>query len=115
MAYITKILQMCFRKKWNSNIFLQRKLFQRKKSQKRAKRPNGLFKAVQLEMRSKRPKTANKIFRPNNLKRGKISEIFPEKANLATLIAPIRPGCYVCDITLPKMIAEVVQYLREFL
>jgi len=33
IAVVTKSLQMCCRKKWNSNIFLHKKLVQRKKSQ----------------------------------------------------------------------------------
>jgi len=53
IAFITKILQMCCRQKWNSNIFLHRNLFQRKNVQKRAKRSNIFFKASQLEMSPK--------------------------------------------------------------
>jgi len=44
---ITNILQMCFRKICNSDIFLQRKLFQRKKS-KKAKSPKNVFRQTNL-------------------------------------------------------------------
>jgi len=50
IACFAIILPMCCRQKWNSNISLQRKLFQRKKA-KKAKRPNEIFKANQLQMR----------------------------------------------------------------
>ena len=89
IAIVTKILHTCCRKIWNSNIILHKNLFQRKKGQKRAKRPNTFFKASQLEMTPKRPKCQLKFFRPTNCKRGQISEIWPKKANLANLTGTI--------------------------
>ena len=76
-----RIFQACCRKKCIVNIFLQRKLFQRKKF----KRPNEFFKANQLEMRPKKNKRQNEILGPTNLEQSHISEIYPKKANLATL------------------------------
>ena len=55
--------------------FLHKHLFQPKRGQKRAKRPNKIVEATQLEIRPKKPKGQQKLFRPNNLK----------KASLATL------------------------------
>ena len=60
IAFITKILRICCRKKWNSSIFLHRNLFQRKKAKKE-------------------PKGQTNFLRPTNLKRGQISEIWPKK------------------------------------
>jgi len=71
-----KHVQICCRKIWNGNIFLHKHLFQRKKGQKRAKRPKPISKVSQPEMR---PKGQLKPFRPTNLKRGQISEIWPKK------------------------------------
>jgi len=63
-------------KKCSSNIFLHMNLFQRKKAKK--------VKANQLEIRSK---GQLKLFRPTNLKRGQIFEVWPKRAYLATLIS----------------------------
>ena len=62
IAFIPTILQMCCQKIWNSNIFLHKNLFQRKKGQKGAKRPNTFFKASQFEMRPKKAKRPTKLF-----------------------------------------------------
>jgi len=47
-----------FPKKWNSNIFLQKNLFQRKKA-KKAKKSNKFFKASQFEMKPNKGQKAN--------------------------------------------------------
>jgi len=83
VAFVTKILQMCWLYKWNSNIFLHKNLFHRTKGQKRAKRPNTFFTASQHD---EAKKGQLKYFKPTNLKRGQISEISGlKKTNLATL------------------------------
>jgi len=75
-------------KKWNSSTFLHRNLFQRKKAKTRVKRPNEFFKANQPEMKPEKGQL--NFFRSSNFKRGQISEIWPKKANLATLAtAPV--------------------------
>jgi len=56
---------MCCRLKWNDNIFLQRKLFQRKNAKKE-------------------PKGQTNFLRPTNIKQSSISEILVQK-RLATL------------------------------
>jgi len=61
---------MCCRKKWNSDIFPQKNLFQGKKSQKRAKRPNKFLQPANLRWSQKKPKSQRKLFRPTTLKRG---------------------------------------------
>jgi len=54
ITFITKILQMCCRKKWNSNTFLHKNLYPCKK--------------IQL-----------KFFMTTNLKQGQIFDIWPKK------------------------------------
>jgi len=86
IVFITKSLQMCCRQKWNSNIFLHKNLFQRKKGQKRAKRPNKCFKASQLEMRPKKGRKANWNFLGQSTwNEAKFLKFGLKKANLATL------------------------------
>jgi len=63
-------------------IFSHRGTYFSVKSQKRAKRSIKFFKANKLELR---PNSKIKLFRPNNLKRGQISQNWPKKTNLATL------------------------------
>ena len=57
---------MCCQKKWNSNIFLHRNLFQRKKAKKE-------------------PKGQTNFLRPTNLKRGQIFLIWPKKGQSGNL------------------------------
>ena len=69
---------MCCRKKWNSNIFLHRNLFQRKKAKKEPKGQTNFLRPTNLRSGQKRPKGQLKFFRPTNLKRGHIFEIRPK-------------------------------------
>jgi len=64
IAFITKILQMCFRK-YGIAIFSFNFSVKRPKKSQKAK-----HKASQLEMKPKKAKRSTKIFRPTNLKRG---------------------------------------------
>jgi len=65
--------------------FLHKHLFQLKRGQKRAKRPNKIVEASQREIRPKKAKRPTKIFRPNNLKRGQFQTFGLKNASLATL------------------------------
>ena len=49
-------------KRWNSNIFLHKNLCQRKKDQKRAKRPNTFLRPADLRWGQKKAKRPTKIF-----------------------------------------------------
>jgi len=78
--FITKILQMCCQNDGKAIFSFIRIYFSVKKGQKRAKRPNTFFKASRLQMRiKKRPKGQLRFFRPVNLKRDQIFEIWAKK------------------------------------
>jgi len=62
VAVITNILQMCCRKKWNSNIFLQNNLFQRKKAKKGPKGQTNFLRPANLRWSQKKAKRLTKIF-----------------------------------------------------
>jgi len=65
-------------KKWNSYVFHQGK-FSRVKRSKKSQKAKRIFKVNILEVRSNRPKIQINVFRPTNLKRIQISEIWPKK------------------------------------
>ena len=92
IAFIKNVL--CCRKN-GIVIFCFRGKFFSVKNKKGAKRPNKFLKANQLEMM---PNGQIRFFRPTNLKRGQITDIWPEKANLATLTCPADNGAGTSDL-----------------
>jgi len=72
-------------KKWNGNVFLLKRIFQRKKAKTQQIDQTNFLRPTNLRWGQERPKGQIKLFRPTNLKRGQISEIWSKKGQSETL------------------------------
>jgi len=70
-------------------IFSFKRIYSSVKKPKKSQKAKYIFKASRLKVRTKKAKRPTKFFSPTNLKRGQIFEIWPKKANLATLCTTV--------------------------